>query len=89
MKRGIYQAINRSNRDTQMQKEAYVLNRVHNPTCSSNRRSNDVRTTKSPEIVVEIPSPKGQGKTQILRALLDSGSTGCIILNEFTQELPR
>ena len=38
---------------------------------------------KSPEILVEIPISGERKSQRILRALLDSGSTGCIILNEF------
>ncbi|MFM8622678.1 MAG: pol polyprotein, partial [Holophagaceae bacterium] len=40
--------------------------------------------------MVEIPSGATRdGKPRILRALLDSGSTGCIILNEFVHGLPK
>jgi len=42
---------------------------------------------KSPEIIVEIPSGNNEEPPRILRGLLDSGSTGCILLNEFTKGL--
>ena len=39
---------------------------------------------KSPEIIVEIPALNKTSRPRKLRALLDSGSTGSIILSEFT-----
>lgn len=42
---------------------------------------------KSPEILVEIPTQNDGEPPRILRGLLDSGSTGCILLNEFTKGL--
>ena len=44
---------------------------------------------KSPEIIVEIPTENTNEPPRILRGLLDSGSTGCILLNEFTKGLPK
>ena len=44
---------------------------------------------KSPEIIVEIPASTDDEPPQILRGLLDSGSTGCILLNEFTKGLKK
>ena len=44
-------------------------------------------THKSPEVIVEIPTGEDGEPPHILRGLLDSGSTGCIILNEFTKGL--
>lgn len=44
---------------------------------------------KSPEIIVEIPSGNSDEPPRILRGLLDSGSTGCILLNEFTKGLKK
>jgi hypothetical protein len=71
--------------------EAFMLKQIHRPLVetSSNKRQ---RTTnhKSPEILVEIPTSENIGSPpRILRALLDSGSTGCIILNEFTKGIPK
>jgi len=42
---------------------------------------------KSPEILVEIPTENSDEPPRILRGLLDSGSTGCILLNDFTKGL--
>ena len=57
---------------------------------SSMRRKKRLKTTqKSPEVVVEIRSNDPDGERQILRCLIDSGSTGCIILNEFTKSLKK
>jgi len=42
---------------------------------------------KSPEIIVEIPTDNDDEPPRVLRGLLDSGSTGCILLNEFTKGL--
>jgi transposase InsO family protein len=66
--------------------ETYMLRRLNK------RRSDAIvdslrDTSKSPEIIVEIPVP-GESP-RILRALLDSGSSGCIILNEFAKGLER
>ena len=36
------------------------------------------------ELLVEIPIVTPGGKVKLLRALVDTGSSGCIILNEFT-----
>ena len=44
---------------------------------------------KSPEILVEIPTESSDQPPRILRGLLDSGSTGCILLNEFTKGLTK
>lgn len=44
---------------------------------------------KSPEILVEIPIENSDEPSRILRGLLDSGSTGCILLNEFTKGLKK
>ena len=56
----------------------------------SMRRKKCVKnTSKSPEVVVEIRSPNEEDKRRILRCLIDSGSTGCIILNEFTAGLQK
>ena len=57
---------------------------------SSMRRKKRLKTTsKSPEVVVEIHSPTDEDERRILRCLIDSGSTGCIILNEFTAGLKK
>ncbi len=54
------------------------------------RRKKRLKTTsKSPEVVVEIRSPTDEDERRILRCLIDSGSTGCIILNEFTDGLKK
>jgi len=46
-------------------------------------------TQKSPEIIVKIPTGNNDEPPRILRGLLDSGSTGCILLNEFTKGLKK
>ena len=57
---------------------------------SSMRRKKRAKTTsKSPEVVVETRSPKEEDERRILRCLIDSGSAGCIILNEFTAGLKK
>ena len=63
-----------------------MLKSVHRPVVTD---TTNLQTQKSPEILVEIPAKDGQKSPQVLRALLDSGSTGCIILNEFTQGLSK
>jgi len=57
-----------------------------NPPSSAKRPK---KTQKSPEIIVEIPIENGNEAPRILRGLLDSGSTGCILLNEFTKGLKK
>ena len=57
-----------------------------NPPSSAKRPK---KTQKSPEIIVEIPIENGNEPPRILRGLLDSGSTGCILLNEFTKGLKK
>jgi transposase InsO family protein len=76
-----------------------MLKKVHCPIANTKADDDKSQSTqKSPEILVEIPSPKyttsnpknstkNEHQPQVLRALLDSGSTGCIILNEFTRGL--
>ena len=68
--------------------EIHVLKRLHRPDTSQAANSTVVRQ-KSPEILVEIPMSGERKSPRILRALLDSGSTGCIILNEFTVGLSK
>ena len=57
-----------------------------NPPSSAKRPK---KTQKSPEIIVEIPIENGNEAPRILRGLLDSSSTGCILLNEFTKGLKK
>ena len=66
--------------------EIYMLKNVHRPVVSD---TSNLQTQKSPEILVEIPIENGKKPPLVLRALLDSGSTGCIILNEFTRGLSK
>ena len=66
--------------------ESYMLKSVHRPVVNN---TNNLQTPKSPEILVEIPVENGKKPPLVLRALLDSGSTGCIILNEFTRGLSK
>ena len=69
--------------------EAYVLKRFFkslDPPSSAKRTKG---SQKSPEIIVEIPSENSDKPPRILRGLLDSGSTGCILLNDFTQGLKK
>ena len=66
--------------------ESFMLKNVHHPVVND---TNNLQTQKSPEIVVEIPVEGGKKPPLVLRALLDSGSTGCIILNEFTKGLSK
>ncbi len=63
-----------------------MLKKVYRPVV---KNTDNLHEQKSPEIMVEIPTDHENKPPQILRALLDSGSTGCIILNEFTQGLPK
>jgi hypothetical protein len=66
--------------------ESFMLKSVHRPVVSN---TNNLQTQKSPEILVEIPTENKEKPPLVLRTLLDSGSTGCIILNEFTKGLPK
>jgi hypothetical protein len=76
-----------SNKIVQMS-ETYLLKHVHRPVDSSTSAGMAPATIKSPEIVVEVSIPE-EKSPRLLRALFDSGSTGCIILNEFTKGLPK
>lgn len=68
--------------------ELYMLKHVHRPVADAKAATSAM--AKSPEIVVEIPAgTDGKRPTRRLRALIDSGSTGCIILNEFVHGLPK
>ena len=75
--------------------ESFMLRRVANRSLANASHTGQTHvngpTQKSPEIAVEIPINTGSstGPNRVLRALLDSGSTGCIILNEFTRGLPK
>jgi hypothetical protein len=44
---------------------------------------------KSLEVVVEVATKDPDDEKRILRCLIDSGSSGCIILNEFTKGLQK
>ena len=66
--------------------EIFMLKHVHRPATNV---TNTIAAQKSPEIQVEIPVDGGKKPPRVLRALLDSGSTGCIILNEFTLGLSK
>jgi len=68
--------------------EIFVLKRVHRPNSNASKATPSV-VQKSPEIIVEIPVEGDRNPPRVLRALLDSGSTGCIILNEFTLGLSK
>ena len=58
---------------------------------SSARTQKRQKTTqKSPEIMVQLTNTTNNDKQpNLLRCLIDSGSSGCIILNEFTAGLPK
>ncbi len=65
--------------------EAYVLKRFFKSLDPPNNSKRRKVSQKSPEILVEIPTGNSDEPPRILRGLLDSGSTGCILLNEFTK----
>ena len=66
-----------------------MLKRFFKSLSPPNSAKRTKHTQKSPEIVVEIPSGNSDEPPRILRGLLDSGSTGCILLNEFTKGLKK
>lgn len=68
--------------------QKYAKKLVKKHTKNKNNTNKNKKTNSIATISSGRTPDSGRGKPKVLRALLDSGSTGCIILHEFTQGLP-